>query len=106
MCGPFGMARAAALHLSHPMLSQERSMTIAKLASFLHLHQPARSANAGAISLTLALLIIGCAAPPAGNARAPADQAPPATSGGTKRIVAAFQGEVIGLNGRLRRTGP
>jgi peptide/nickel transport system substrate-binding protein len=57
------------------------------------------------VVFALILTLLGCTGPtgmqqPTGASR------PAESSGGTKRIVAAFQGDVIGLNGRLRRTGP
>jgi peptide/nickel transport system substrate-binding protein len=56
--------------------------------------------------LALVLTLLGCAGP-SGGFQQPTG-ASRATEGtqATKRIVAAFQGDVIGLNGRLRRTGP
>ena len=58
------------------------------------------------LALALALVLLGCAGPTAGgqpSAGAPRSEPAPTVS---KKIVAGFQGDVVGLNGRLRRTGP
>src|SRR5438046_3100673 len=57
------------------------------------------------IALALTIVLVGCAAP-AGVAPRASDGPQPASAPTVKRVVAAFQGDVIGLNGRLRRTGP
>src|SRR5215216_413678 len=57
------------------------------------------------VVFALILTLLGCAGP-TGTQQPTGASRPAESSGGTKRIVAAFQGDVIGLNGRLRRTGP
>src|SRR5204863_9664143 len=57
------------------------------------------------IALALTIVLVGCAAP-AGVAPRASDGPQPVSAPTVKRVVAEFQGEVIGLNGRLRRTGP
>src|SRR5947209_4808147 len=57
--------------------------------------------------LVTLVLLLACASPPAtggGTSPPPLGASPGVT--GPKRITVAFQGDVIGLDGRVRQTGP
>src|SRR3954469_1174935 len=58
------------------------------------------------VTLALALLLLSCASPATRSEPSTGSTAPARGTVAVKRLVAAFQGDVIGLNGRLRRTGP